>query len=80
MPTKQVHKFEARSGDEVKFKHVKPLSEDGARFTVWSGDREWQVDVLEDDVQVVAIRKDGTLASLAAPDWMEEFASRVRHT
>lgn len=79
MPTKQVHELEL-DGVGVKFEHVRAISADGARFDVWTEDCKWQVDVLEGDVQVVASWVDDDLTDLATPDWMDEFAARVRNS
>lgn len=80
MPSEQLHRFESRGGEEMKFEYVEVLSADGARFTVWSGERESQIGGLEDDVQIVA--SSGVTAH--SRHWRrrtgEEFAAGVRHT
>ena len=82
MSAKQVHTLDLPGTEsEVKFEHIRALAKDAARFDVWTDDgRKWRVDVLEDDVQVVAAWRDEELANLETPDWLEAFGARVRNS
>ncbi|MFB6179447.1 MAG: hypothetical protein ABEI77_06970 [Halorientalis sp.] len=70
----------AYDGTTVTVEHVKPLANGGARFDIKSEDgRRWQVDLTPDgESELVASWRDGDLADLAIPDWLDDILERLR--
>jgi len=69
-----------RIGDrEVTVEHVKPLSGGGARVDIEADERCWRVDINSNGnkEQIVTTWRDGTLANLEEPDWLEEVIARL---
>ena len=85
MPVKEVHKYDIPDSEQdAKFKHQKPI-ENGARFDVWvddsDDDRKWRVDVLDNgETQTVASYRSDSLADVAAPAWLDEWAASIRRS
>jgi hypothetical protein len=73
--------IEVYTGTEVTVEHVDSLPSGGARFNVTAEDgRKWQLDLTRDGgVDVVTTWRDGTLADLALPDWMDDVTARLAH-
>lgn len=71
--------IEVYTGDVVTVEHVKPLSNGGARFDVTAEDgRQWRIDVTRDgETELVTSWRDGTLADLDLPEWMDDVAVRL---
>ena len=69
--------IEVYTGTEVTVEHVDSLPSGGARFNVTAEDgRKWQLDLTRDGgVDVVTTWRDGTLADLALPDWMDDVTA-----
>ena len=76
----QSHTLTAYDGTEVEIEHVKALSNGGARFDIETDDgRRWRVDVTKSgNTDVVTSWRDGTLATLDLPDWMDDVLSQIR--
>ena len=72
-------KIEVHTGDEVAVEHIKALGDDGARFDITAADgREWRVDVdREGDTEIVTSWRDGTLANLDVPEWIDDVTARL---
>jgi len=84
MPAKPVHDYDPATTDDldVKFEHLEATGRDSATFRVWTREdprREWRVEVTEDDVEVLSSKRGDQLVTLAAPDWLEDWAATVRH-
>ena len=71
--------LELYTGDTVTVEHVKPLADGGGRFDIAAEDgRKWQIDVTRSgDVDVVTTWRDGTLADLDVPEWMDDVVARL---
>lgn len=71
--------LELYTGDTVTVEHVKPLADGGGRFDVTAEDgRKWRIDVTRDgEVDVVTTWRDGTLADLDVPEWMDDVTGRL---
>ena len=71
--------MEVYTGLEVTVEHVDSLANGGARFNVTAEDgRKWQLDLTRGgDMEVVTTWRDGTLADLDVPDWMDDVAARL---
>lgn len=81
MPAKQIHEFETAGGLDVKFEHERATGPDSAEFRVWTeDDREWQVEVTEDDLRVLSSRREDQPADLGKPEWLQDWAARIRTT
>lgn len=72
-------KMELYTGDVVTVEHVKPLSNGGARFDISTDDgRTWRVDITRNgDSEVVTTKRDGTLADLDVPEWLDDVVARL---
>jgi len=72
--TIQVH-----TGESVTVEHVKALPGGGGRFDLSTEDgRKWQIDVTRDgETEIVTTWRDGVLADLDEPEWMEDVAARL---
>ncbi|WP_136717907.1 hypothetical protein [Halorientalis salina] len=70
----------AYDGTTVTVEHVKPLANGGARFDIESEDgRKWRVDITRaGETELVTSWRDGELADLDVPDWLEDILERVR--
>lgn len=67
-------------GQEIEIEPVDPLPGGGARVDVETDDdRKWRVDVTSAGKKdtIVTTWRDGTLADLEEPDWLEEALSRL---
>lgn len=73
-------KLTAYDGTDVEVEHIKPLANGGARFDIEIDDgRRWQLDVTRSgNVDVVTSWRDGTLADLDLPDWMDDILTQIR--
>lgn len=71
--------LELYTGETVTVEHVEPLANGGGRFNVTAEDgRKWQIDVTRNgDVEVVTTWRDGTLADLDVPEWMDDVTGRL---
>ena len=71
--------MELYTGETITVDHVESLSTGGARFDVTADDgRKWRIDVDRDgDVDVVTTWRDGSLADLDVPEWMDDVAARL---
>lgn len=74
--------FTTYDGTNVDIEHVKPLRSGGARFDVEADDgRKWRVDVTKHgNPDLVTSWRDGTLADLGLPDWMDDVLSQLAVT
>lgn len=70
----------AYDGTEIEIEHVKSLANGGARFDIEAADgRKWRLDVPRSgDPEVVTSWRDGTLADLELPDWMDDVLARLQ--
>ena len=70
----------AYDGTTVEVEHVKPLANGGACFDIESEDgRKWRVDLTrEGDTELVTSWRDGELADLDIPDWLDDILERLR--
>lgn len=71
--------IEVYTGDVVTVEHVESLPNGGARFDVTADDgREWRIDVTRDgDAELVTSRRNGQLADLDLPEWMDDVTARL---
>lgn len=71
--------MEVYTGDVIEVEHVKSLASGGARFDITAEDgRKWRIDVTRDgNTEVVTSWRDGTLADVDVPEWMEDVAARL---
>lgn len=71
--------MEVYTGIEVTVEHVGTLANGGARFDVTAEDgRTWRLDLTRDgQVEVVTTWRDGTLADLDTPDWLDDVTARL---
>jgi len=71
--------MEVYTGIEVTVEHVESLPSGGARFNITAEDgRKWQIDLArEGDVEVVTTWRDGTLADVDVPEWLEDVTARL---
>jgi hypothetical protein len=71
--------MEVYTGDVVTVEHVEALPDGGARFDVSLDDgRTWRIDVTRDgDSEIVTTKRDGTLADLAVPEWLDDVVARL---
>jgi hypothetical protein len=67
------------TGETVTVEHVKSLPTGGARFDIAAENgRKWRVDIEKDgSIDVVTTWRDGTLADLDVPAWMDDVAVRL---
>ena len=76
--------MEVWNGTEVEVDHIKPLEGRGARFDIEAEDgRKWRVDVTQaqgGDIEIVTTWRDGQLADLDEPDWLEDVMGRLTVT
>jgi hypothetical protein len=69
-------------GTTVTVEPVEKLADGGARMDVSADDgRRWRVDIPKDRgaPTVVTTWRDGSLADLAEPDWLDEVVARIQH-
>lgn len=67
-------------GTEVEVDHVKSLPSGGARFDVVADTRKWRIDITRGgNVELVTSWKDGSLAEVEIPDWMDDIVARLQH-
>jgi len=73
--------MEVYTGMEVAVEHVSTLSNGGARFNITAEDgRKWQLDLTRDgEMEVVTTWRDGALADLDVPDWLDDVTARLLH-
>jgi hypothetical protein len=71
--------MELYTGETITVDHVESLPTGGARFDITANDgRKWRIDVDRDsDVDVVTTWRDGSLADLDVPEWMDDVAARL---
>ena len=71
--------IEVYTGETVTIEHLKPLSGGGARFEITTEDaRKWHVDVTRDgETEIVTSWRDGVLADLDEPEWLDDVAARL---
>jgi len=71
--------MELYTGETITVAHVESLPTGGARFDITANDgRKWRIDVDRDgDVDVVTTWRDGSLADLDVPEWMDDVAARL---
>jgi hypothetical protein len=79
----EIHDYDPDvDGDlDVKFEHLEATGRDSALFRVWTREdqrREWRVEVSENDFEIEESRRDGALADLATPDWLENWAAEIQ--
>jgi len=71
----------AYDGTEVTVEHRKTLPTGGARFDITAEDgRKWRIDVTKsgESQDIVTTWRDGTLADLDVPEWMDDVLARLR--
>jgi hypothetical protein len=73
--------MEVYNGIEVEVEHVSTLANGGARFNITADDgRKWQLDLTRGgETEVVTTWRDGTLADLDTPDWLDDVTARLLH-
>lgn len=66
-------------GMQINARPVRPLADGGARIDVTAPDgRQWRLDIDRDgEFEVVVSRRDGQLADVALPSWMDDCTRRV---
>ncbi|MFC6973450.1 hypothetical protein ACFQL1_19950 [Halomicroarcula sp. GCM10025709] len=71
--------IEVYTGDVVTVEHVDALPDGGARFDLSTDDgRTWRVDVTRDGgSEIVTTKRDGTLADLDTPEWLDDVVARL---
>ncbi|QIO22690.1 hypothetical protein [Haloarcula sp. JP-L23] len=71
--------MEVYTGMEVTVEHVESLSSGGARFDITAEDgRKWRIDLTRDgETDVVTTWRDGTLADVAVPEWVDDVTARL---
>ncbi len=71
--------MEVYTGDVVTVEHVDTLASGGARFDITAEDgRKWRLDLTRDgQTEVVTTWRDGTLADLETPDWLDDVTARL---
>jgi hypothetical protein len=71
--------IEVYTGDVVTVEHVDTLPNGGARFDLSTDDgRTWRVDVTRNgDSEIVTTKRDGTLADLDTPEWLDDVVARL---
>ena len=71
--------MEVYTGIEVTVEHVSTLANGGARFNITAEDgRKWQIDLARGgEVEVVTTWRDGVLADLDVPDWLDDVTARL---
>lgn len=71
--------MEVYTGIEVTVEHVSTLANGGARFNITAEDgRKWQIDLTRGgEMEVVTTWRDGTLADLDVPDWLDDVTARL---
>lgn len=68
-------------GSEAEIEHVKPLTGGGARFDITAEDgRRWRLDVTRSgNAEVVTSwDRDGNLADVELPDWVDDILVRLQ--
>jgi len=73
--------MEVYNGIEVTVEHVSTLANGGARFNITAEDgRKWQIDLSRGgETEIVTTWRDGTLADLGTPDWLDDVTARLLH-
>lgn len=71
--------MEVHTGIEVRVEHVESLADGGARFDITAEDgRRFRVDLTRDGAtEVVTTWRDGTLADLDVPSWLDDVTARL---
>jgi hypothetical protein len=71
--------MEVYTGIEVTVEHVSTLANGGARFNITAEDgRKWQIDLTRGgETEVVTTWRDGALADLEVPDWLDDVTARL---
>ena len=71
--------MEVHTGEQVRVEHVKPLADGGGRFDIAAEDgRTWRVDVQRSgETTIVTTKRDGTLADLDVPEWLDDVTARL---
>ncbi|MBX0323032.1 hypothetical protein EGH21_08335 [Halomicroarcula sp. F13] len=71
--------MEVYTGIEVTVEHVDSLPSGGARFDITAEDgRKWRIDLTRDgETEVVTTWRDGTLADLSVPEWLDDVTARL---
>ncbi|WP_276271598.1 hypothetical protein [Haloarcula litorea] len=71
--------MEVYTGTEVTVEHVDTLADGGARFDITAEDgRQWRIDLTRDgETEVVTTWRDGTLADLDVPEWLDDVTARL---
>lgn len=75
----QAGTLQTYGGTEVEVEHIEPRPNGAARFDIEAEDgRKWRVDVGRDgEVDVVTTWRDGVLADLEVPEWMDDVTARL---
>jgi hypothetical protein len=75
----ETHTTTVHGGIEVEVEHVDALANGGARFDIRSDGKRWRVDVQRSgEVEIVTTWKDGQLADLDEPEWLDDVVSRLQ--
>ena len=71
--------MEVYTGIEVTVEHVSTLANGGARFNITAEDgRKWQIDLTRDgETEIVTTWRDGALADLETPEWLDDVTVRL---
>ena len=71
--------MEVYTGIEVTVEHVSTLADGGARFNITAEDgRKWQLDLTRGgDTEIVTTWRDGVLADLDEPEWLDDVTARL---
>ncbi|MBV0923198.1 hypothetical protein KTS45_03205 [Halomicroarcula limicola] len=71
--------MEVYDGTEVTVAHVDSLANGGARFDITADDgRKWRIDLTRDgETEVVTTWREGTLADLGVPAWLDDVTARL---
>jgi len=65
-------------GTEIEPEHVKPLSSGGARFDFETERKRWRVDVSRSgETELVTTWRDGELADLDEPEWLDDVVAML---
>lgn len=65
-------------GEEIETEHIKRLPSGGARFDFQTGIKRWRVDVSRSgDTEIVTTWRDGELADLDEPDWLDDLVAML---
>lgn len=75
----QTGTIETYTGEEVDVEHVEPRPNGAARFDIETEDgRKWRVDIKRSgEIDVITTWRDGVLADLDLPDWIDDLTARL---